>query len=490
MLTAHAESGRTGLVQSIGWLSLAKLSAQLVSWSATLVVMRILDPRDYGIAGLAAVLFGLVATLADFGLRNALTQEKAPSEEMKRQVAGLALLIALVCGAGFTLLGQVLAVVYEQPLLRIAAFLHSLALVFSALGIVPNSQLDRELRFRTVAMCEISSTMIAAAFALAGALAGLGIWVLLLSQVVTAAAHALSYNVATRGQRMPAVPRRDLVRRFVEFGVSVAPSRLMYYLENSLDMLIGGKILSPRAIGFYNVAVYWSNVPLGKMMVVLNQALYPFFAAKARDEQDITHDVERLVRAVTLLAIPVFWGLAAVAEPLIDLLLGEKWADVLLPMQILCLAIPLRMVLESLTNPLQARRELRTLVRNHTGSLLAVALGCIFGAPYGPVGLAAGVAAGIVIGNTIALNRSLRRLRVSRATVAASASRVGLAGAVMLGTVYGIDRVLVSMHVHPGPILLAQVLTGTLVYAGLVALLERNLSLTIVQAIRSARTKT
>ncbi|MEZ5730084.1 MAG: oligosaccharide flippase family protein [Burkholderiaceae bacterium] len=64
------------VARSIGWLSLAKLVAQIASWAATLLVMRILDPRDYGIVGLAAAIFTLVFSFAEFGLSKAITQEK------------------------------------------------------------------------------------------------------------------------------------------------------------------------------------------------------------------------------------------------------------------------------------------------------------------------------------------------------------------------------------------------------------------------------
>ncbi|MEZ5730083.1 MAG: oligosaccharide flippase family protein [Burkholderiaceae bacterium] len=426
---------------------------------------------------------------ARFQLRRVrIVQSDHPGEanrsKLLGEASGLGLLIAAVAAVVWIAIAEGLVVVYEQPLLRPIALVQIAALLFGALTVVPTSLVEREFRFKAMAICEVGVTLIAITVSLTGALLGWGLWVLAIGHSVNTGARAILYNIATRGQPRPRWPRSQRVRRFLEFGFSVAPSRLMYNLENSIDVVIGGRFLSPAGLGFYNVAVYWSHVPLGKMMVVLNQALYPFFAAKARGEQTMVRETENLVRMVAMLALPVFWGLSAVAESLVFGLLGEKWAGVLLPLHVLCLVIPLRMVLESVTNPLQAARGLRVMLKNHVGSLATVATGCLIGVGYGATGLALGVAGGIMVGNLLALNRSLRWLGCNRWSLLVSMWRLALAAALMAVTVYAGGQWLDAIGVPRVLTLFCQIPLGGLIYIPLVLLLERPLAMQVIGALR------
>ena len=181
----HAPESLAAQVRSaVIWRSGSQILAQLVQWAATFLVIRILDPHDYGLFAMTQVILVLLNMLNGYGLASGLIQQKEIGKREIRQLFGMLVLLNFGLAAAQFLLAPLAAAYYRQDivmhLLRVQALLY-LTTPFIAL---PYALLSRTMDFRMQARVNILASMASAAAALGGALTGLGVWTLVLAPLV------------------------------------------------------------------------------------------------------------------------------------------------------------------------------------------------------------------------------------------------------------------------------------------------------------------
>src|SRR6266850_1496582 len=78
--------GGTSLAGAFAWTAGAKWGSQVLTWAATLLIVRLLTPHDYGIIALAGVILGLLTILNDFGLDLAIVAYRELTESEMAQL--------------------------------------------------------------------------------------------------------------------------------------------------------------------------------------------------------------------------------------------------------------------------------------------------------------------------------------------------------------------------------------------------------------------
>src|SRR5690606_25017428 len=104
------------------------------------------------------------------------------------------------------------------------------------------------------------------------------------------------------------------------------------------------QFLEQNQLGIYAVALHLALLPMAKAMPLINEVAYPMYAAIRHDQKEYDRIFCYIFRIVTVFSFPLFYGIAAVAEDAVMLILGEKWHATVLPLQLILLTIPLRLV--------------------------------------------------------------------------------------------------------------------------------------------------
>jgi len=172
--------------------------AQIITWSVTLAVVRILDPGDYGLFAMGQVVITFLAFLNGYGFASALIQREHIERQLVRQTFGMLILVNGALAATQYALAPWAAEYYGQPmvehLLRVQVLLF-LSVPFVA---IPEVLLMRELDFRKPALVNVVAALISAGVALACALAGMGVWSLVWAPIALFWTRAIGLTVAAR----------------------------------------------------------------------------------------------------------------------------------------------------------------------------------------------------------------------------------------------------------------------------------------------------
>jgi len=468
------------VMSSLRWTASAKLVGQLVSWAITLLVIRLLVPADYGLMALANVVIGLVAIVAEMGFGASLVQTANVERSRVAQIFGVALIIhAGICAFLFAI-APLLGRYFDEPRLVPVVQVLAFQFVIVAAGLVPNAMLRRELRYKALSMIEITSGAGGNLLTLVLAWMGYGVWSLVLGGLAAAIARTVLQHAALHERVMPSFSLRG-ASSFVSFGASVTVTRLLWYAFLQTDIVIAGKLLGKDAVGLYSVAVHLASLPMQRAASVVNDVAFSAFARIQHDRNAVGVNVRLAVRQMALFAFPTLWGLACVAPDLVHLVMGDAWLPAVVPLQIVALAVPLRMTGTIVsTATMSVGRVDIAMWTTLIGTVLAPPLFFI-GSRHGIIGLSVVWAAITPIMLIINLYRALPNLGLAPLDVFAEMARPALAASTMAAIVLAVPIGLAGLHAAPR--LAVEIAAGVLVYVAMTLLVNRAQAVEALQLL-------
>ena len=478
---AAATSFRDQVRSAVIWRSGTQILGQLVAWTSTFLVIRILAPADYGLYAMTAVVLSLLSLMNGYGLANALIQRREVTPRMLRQLFGM----LIVLNGALALLqfaaAPLIADYYGQPV--VATMLRWQALIyltnpFLALGY---AVLSRGMDFRRQAQVNIVSALVGAAASLGGALGGLGVWTLVVAPIAMFGSRALGMVLAARVLIWPSFDFRG-AWGIAGFGGMVALSQLFYFVQTQSDVVIAGRTLDPHTLGLYTTALFLAQIFVSKVVPPLNEVAFSAYARVQDDPTAMAAGFLKSVRVILLLAIPFCLGLAATAQPLVRVMLGEKWAEAAPLLALLALAMPF-MTLHVLFAP-ATNAVGRPGIGTWTTALGAVVMGLAFlaGVRWGAPGIAAAWLVGYPALTAITAAWSLPAIGVRGRDLAQAVLPPVLAGIAMALVVTVIDRLTTGLPVLPRLALLTA--CGGAVYLGWMTTFARPRMLELLAMLR------
>lgn len=426
---------RHEVVSSLRWSAAAKLSGQIVNWAITIVVIRLLVPGDYGLMAIANVFMGLLAIVAEMGFGASLVQVANLQAQRARQLLGVALLVNLGVFLTLVAMAPIIGRFYNE--VRLTPVVQVLALQFpiATLCLVPDALLRRSLRFKKLSAIEIASGMSGNLATLTLALLGKGVWALVIGALAGTIVRAIVLQ-ATAETRVTPSFRLSGTRSLVSFGANVTSMRFLGYLFTQCDVLIAGKILGKHGLGLYSVAVHLATLPMQRISTILNDVAFPAFSRIQGDRRAVATNLRLAIRMMSLIAFPMLWGLASVAPELVHLAMGPKWLESIIPLQIVAIVIPLRMVNSIVSTATVGTGHADIGLKTALIAIVIALPAFYLGARCGIIGLAVAwlfVTPLVVYTN---VSRASPRIGVSLSDVLIDMVRPGLASLVMVIGVY------------------------------------------------------
>jgi O-antigen/teichoic acid export membrane protein len=376
------------LLRGVAWTAAAKWASQALSWVSWLIVARLLTPEDYGLVGMAAIYLGFVTLLSEFGLGTAVLALRELSHEQINQLNGLAVLSGLASLLVSCAVAIPLGYFFRAPQLPLVVVAMSTTFVITSFKTVPFALLQRDLRFKALALVDLGQAAILAISMIAFALAGLRYWTLVAGAVLGA---LISTGAVLRLRHVPlAWPRPTSLKHAMTLSGDVLMSRICWYMSANADFLVAGRVLGKAALGFYNVGWTLASVPVDKITTLVAQVTPGFFSAVQGDPPALRRYVLRITEGIALITFPLAVGLALVAGDFTLAVLGPKWEATIAPLRLLAAYAAVRSITPLLPQVLQiigdARFEMWRMV---AAAVVMPTSFYVGGTRWGTVGLAA-----------------------------------------------------------------------------------------------------
>ncbi|HEX8644842.1 MAG TPA: lipopolysaccharide biosynthesis protein [Allosphingosinicella sp.] len=423
------------------WRSGSQIVAQLLTWASTFLVIRLLDPSDYGLFAMTQVVLVLLNLMNGWGFASALIQRESVKPEEVRQVFGLLILVNSALAAAQFLAAPLAAAYFRQPevadLLRIQAVLY-----FSTpLIALPSALLGREIDFRRQGIVNLVSAALGAVTALACAYAGWGVWTLVWAPIVLWWSRAIGMTIAAKALVWPSFRFRGAAP-LIRYGGAMVAVQFCWFVQSQADVFIGARMLSAHDLGIYTTALFLTQILAAKFVPPVNEVAFAAYSRMQDRPDALGPAFLKAVRLILLIACPFYFGLAVAAEPVVLSVLGPKWAEAVAIVPVLALTMPfltLQILFAPATNAMgRPGLALRTGI---AGALILPAA-FVVGLSWGIAGLTFAWLGGMMLLTAVTVAMSLPAIGVTRAELAEAAAPGVAASVAMAALVAGLDALL------------------------------------------------
>jgi O-antigen/teichoic acid export membrane protein len=457
--------------RAVIWRSGSQVIAQAVAWTSTLMVIRLLNPADYGLFAMAQVVIVFLNFLNGYGFAGSLIRERELTKQKIRQAFGLLLLVNGSLALAQIALAPLAAAYYHQP--KIAELLRVQALIFLSTPFItiPEVLLMRQMDFRRQALANLAATVVSAAVALGCALAGAGVWTLVWAPIALFWSRAVGLHLLTRAWFWPSFRFAGSGTMF-RFGVAMLVNTFCWTVMTQADTLIAARRLSPGGLGIYTEALFLTTLVASKFVPPLNEVAFPAYARMQDDPEQLGASFLTAVRLVMLVTCPIYFGLSVVAPDLVAVLLGAKWLAMAPLMTILAFAMPAQTLHILFTPAVNALGHTRITTRASLLGAAVMPVAFLIGLEWGAIGLAYAWLVAFPILPAFTFFQARRKLSITAQGLAAAVAPGLGSSAAMALAVLMLGRGLQTLT--PWHRLVLLIAFGAVSYAALLHLFSRS----------------
>ena len=470
-------------VSALKWTAGLRLAGQLASWLSTLFVLRLLTPQDYGLMAVVATLTGIGIAIADFGLSNSMIQARTLARDMQAKLAGMIVALHLVMMLIVMATAPVAAWFFRDDRLLSLLLVASLQYAFAAAAAVPHALAIRAMNFSWLARVELLTVVLGSLSTLAMAIHGAGVWALVGGMLVTAATRTLL--LVTSGENIRPSFHFAGMHSHLSYSTNMAASQVVWNVASQSDVMIGGRVLGSTALGAYSVGLHLATLPMQKIMSVINQVAFAAVARLQDETERLRLRLTQATRTLALSAVGPMWGLAAVAPELVRLIIGGKWQEAILPLQLISVVVPLRMLSMVLATAVAGVGAAHVNLRNTLTTAIVWPLCFVVGAQWGANGLAASWLFAAPLTFVLNARRTGNALGLHMGNLLRTVWSPVAAGLVMFMVIVALRAV--SADWNDLSRLISMVCTGALAYVLAVRLLDNQLLQEVRRLITTAR---
>ena len=425
------------MVKGAAWMIALRFAVRAVGLVSLVILARLLVPADFGLVAMATALSGALAAMSEFGFQVALIQNQAADRRHYDTAWTLGLIRGVIVAAALAACAGPLAAMLSDQRLEPILWLLALGVVvtsFENIAVVDfrkDLQFHREFAYRAIG--KVASFVITVPLAILVR----NYWALVVGIVTGQSAGVLlSYVMCSYRPRLSVAAWRELIR----FSKWLLLNNMLYFAYHRVDSFVIGRFAGAQPLGFFRVANEIASLPTTEMVAPIRAAILPGYAKLASDHERLRASFATTFGAIVIVAVPVAVGLGLLADPLVRVMLGERWLDAIPLLQVLCIAGAIN-VCTANTWPvfIALGRPWITTVLMALGVALIVPF-MIWGVQAaGPVGAAWAlvvVSAVLLAANLFA---TLRLLRLQVRQLLARSWRTSTAAAIMGGTIFAFE---------------------------------------------------
>ncbi|MGA2507754.1 MAG: MOP flippase family protein [Chitinispirillaceae bacterium] len=464
------------IVSDAANISMTNLVIAGTQLAETIILARMLLPEQVGLVAVIAVIVGFVRSFADLGVSNALIHFQNTSRTTFASLYWLLIVFGVVIFSLF--IGCRPLIFHYWPGSQLAGLFGWIGLNFLILpfGILYQFLLQKEMRFRRIAVAEGTARCLGTLSLFLLAIGHHGVFSYVGGQIIyTSAKSALLIIAAYRLMPLSFSFDFSAIRPYLRFGIFQMGERTVTFFAANIDYMVIGKFLGTRELGFYKIAYELVTVPQRLINPIFNTLAIPRFAKKQDDDAALREGVLSMLRVLTLITFPLLFGLAASAKVFIPVVYGPGWGRTV-PLLWLLTVMGLSKTLGSVGGSvIVAKGHVRTgFIWN---CIIAAGNGAVFCivARYG-TGTVAAVYSAVSLVYLLLSFRSYYTVTVGlgmREWVG-SFTLSGILSVLMGAAVYGVYLSTGRMHIWPIFELSALVLSGVAIYALLNIFLARE----------------
>jgi teichuronic acid exporter len=299
------------------------------------ILARLLSPTDFGLIGMITIIIAVSQSLVDAGFSQALIRnDKATTKDYSTVFIFnflFSILIYLILFFSSTKISEF----FNQPKLVLLIKVLAINIIINSFGLVQRTKLIKRLDFKTQAKISIVAGLMSGAIGILLAYSDFGVWSLVAKTTAFSLITVILLYIYTGWSHQLYFDAKSFKEMFA-FGFKITIAGLIDSVFNNIYYIIIGKYFSAAQLGFYTRAEQFNNLPSSNLTTVVQRVSYPVLSQLQNQPTSLKHGYKKVITSTMIVSFVLMIGMAAIAEPLVITLIGEKWRTSVGYLQLLC----------------------------------------------------------------------------------------------------------------------------------------------------------
>ncbi len=341
---------------AIRWNSIDKLGQQIMQLIISVILARLLTAEEFGLIGVLLIFNALSTVLIDGGFGQALVRKQNATVADFSTIFYFNLSISILLYCVLYLLAPYIAVFFSQDQLTIIARFYFLSIIFYALYFIQYVIVVKEMHYKKMAVVNIVSVMFSGVISIILAYNNWGVWTLVIQQLVYHILRAVLffYFVNWKPKLLFTI---QTIKEFWKFSINLLGTISLNVVFNYIYIIIIGRFFPVKQVGYYNQANKLSETVNSGVLQVLQNTVFPVFVQIQDQKERFIRIFRKMTIMISFFYFPLIVVLIIVSEPLILILLSDRWTHSIVLFQLLLLSIFFNPFYSINVNSLNARGE-------------------------------------------------------------------------------------------------------------------------------------
>ncbi len=377
-----ADSLKQKAAKGILWSTVERFSVQGVQFVIMIVMARLLTPYDYGIIGMLAIFIAVAQSLIDSGFSQALIRKQDRTDVDNNTVFYFNIVVSALLYLVLYVSAPFVADFYDTPQLCPVMRVVCLGIVFNSFAVVQRALLTIRIDFKTQAKAALTAAATSGIVGIVMAWHGFGVWSLVVQQLLNLGVNTGLLWLLSKWRPRLVYSWRSFHELFA-FGSKLLASGLLDTVYRNIYPIVIGKLFSASSLGHYTRAHQFSEFPSSNVTGIIQRVTYPVLCEIQNDDVRLANIYRKFLKLSAFVIFPLMAGLAAVAGPFVNIMLGSQWGFCGQLLQVICFSMMWYPVHSINLNLLQVKGRSDLFLRLEViKKILGVAVLCVT-APFG-----------------------------------------------------------------------------------------------------------
>lgn len=322
-------------VKSFSWTAFELIFSQGTVFVVGIILARILSPKDFGIIGIITAFVAIANSIVEGGFSSALLRKTNANNKDYNTVFYTNLVISVLLYLIILIFSDKLAVYFDIPILSKILIFSGIILIINALAIIQQTLLSKFLNFKIQAIISIIASMISGTIAVTMAYLNYGVWSLVALSILKPLINTILLWYFNTWRPALLFSRQSFNELF-DYGYKLLVANLINTIYKNIYYVLIGKFFSTASLGYYTRAEQFQSPVSGNITRAIGKISFPMLSDLQTDNIKLKMAFTKFLRFSIFLNFTIMLAIAAMAKPLILLLIGEKWTTSIVYLQLLC----------------------------------------------------------------------------------------------------------------------------------------------------------
>jgi teichuronic acid exporter len=324
-------------VSGLFWSFSDNAASQAIHFVVGIILARILSPTEFGLVGMITIFIAVSQSFVDSGFQQALIRKKDADNTDFSTVFYFNLSVGLLFYLILFLSAGLISRFYEEEQLKGIIRVFGLVIVINSLALIQRVRLTKSINFKLQTKISIASSVISGAVGIYMAYNGFGVWSLVWRTLINQLLQAFLLWIFNRWTPGLKFSLRSLKQMF-SFGSRLLISGLLDTIYKNINLLVIGKFFSAADLGFYTRADQFQKFPSSNITSTVQRVSYPVLTQVQDEPARLKEGYRKIIKSTMFISFSAMIAMAAIAKPMVIVLIGEKWLPSVIFLQMLCIA--------------------------------------------------------------------------------------------------------------------------------------------------------